>query len=89
MPTTPFALVQVSLNAGAQNSGGLTAPSAATVQLSSANTSGWVTALWQMTDYPAGFTAPAGWSTDAGGIIFYAGITPPIFTLPATGKSRM
>lgn len=83
MPTPPFAQMLCSLNGGAASTGGLTAPSAATVQLSGANTSGWRSALWQMTDYPTGFTAPAGWSTDPGGIIFYAGVTPPSFTLPA------
>lgn len=82
------ALVQTSVNAGAAVTGGVTAPSAATIQWSGVNTSGWLTALWEVYDFPPGFATPAGWSLNSTtNVLFYNGITPPVFSLPATSAS--
>jgi hypothetical protein len=87
-----IAQVQVSINGGGNVSGGVTAPFSATVALSGVNTSGWTSALWQIYDYPPGFSAPAGWSTDAFGVIFVQPsnptVPPPSFTLPASGSNN-
>lgn len=72
----------VSLNGGANQSGGVDAASLDTVSLVPASTVGWLRARWEIYDYPEGWAAPAGWSTAASGTIFYDGITPPDFDLP-------
>ena len=84
MPATPYAQAQASVNAGGNVTGGVTAPSAATVQLSPVSTVGWTTApLWEIYDYPVGFATPAGWTLQASGIITNTANTPPLITLPA------
>lgn len=84
MPTTPYAKILVSVNGGGNTSGGLTVPSAATIVLSPESTVGWgPSPKWEIYGFPSGYTAPAGWSTDGTGVIFYTGVTPPGFTLPA------
>lgn len=88
MPTTPYAKALVSVNGGATTSGGVTVPSAATIQFSPESTVGWGSPLWQIYSYPAGWTAPAGWSTDASGVIFSTANTPPAFTLPASSTPQ-
>lgn len=84
--TPPFAQVQVSVNGGGNVSGGVAVPSAATVQLSPVSTVGWGTPTWQIYSYPPGYTAPAGWSTDAAGNIYSTAVTPPSITLPANSS---
>ncbi len=83
MPTPPYAKVLISVNAGANQSGGITAPSAATIQLLGESTVDWLQQKWELVDYPAGFTTPAGWSLDANGVIFSTSVTPQLFTLPS------
>lgn len=91
MPIPPFAQVQVSVNSGAPVSGGVVVAFTNTIAPTATNTTGWQSALWQIYDYPPGFSAPAGWSTDASGIIFFQPsnptTAPPQFTLPASGTS--
>jgi hypothetical protein len=88
----PYALVQVSVNgAGPVQGGTLGAgqviPASATIALTGVNTSGWNTALWEIYDYPPGWTAPSGWSTAATGVVYYNGTSvspnPPSWTAPS------
>ena len=88
----PYALVQVSVNgAGPVQGGTLGAgqviPASATIALTGVNTSGWNTALWEIYDYPPGWTAPSGWSTAATGVVYYNGTSvspnPPAWTAPS------
>ena len=84
MPATPYAQVQASINSAAAVSGGITVPSAATVQLSPVSTVGWTTApFWEIYDYPSGWATPSGWTLQSSGIITSTAVTPPSFTLPA------
>lgn len=92
MPTPPYAKLRASINGGAPSTGGLTASFGQSVALTAENTSGWYSALWQIYGYPPGFSAPAGWSTDAQGVIFYQPTNPtsppPSFNLPASGANN-
>jgi len=85
MPSTPYAKILVSVNAGANTSGGVDIPSAATVQLSAESTVGWLRARWEIFDYPEGWATPAGWSLDASGVIYSTSFTPPSITMPDAG----
>lgn len=82
MPT-PYAKVLVSVNGGANTSGGLDVPSGALLTFTPESIVGWERAVWEFYDYPEGWATPAGWSLGADGIISYAGYTPPPITLPA------
>lgn len=91
MPTTPFATLQVSVNAGGAQTGGVTAALGDTIQLSAASTVGWGSntaspvARWEITSYQVGFSCPAGWTADANGSYFVlSNSQPPSFTLHAT-----
>lgn len=81
------AKILVSVNGGANTSGGIDVPSEATIALSGQSTVGWLRQRWEIVDYPEGFTAPAGWLTDANGTIYSLDVVPPAFTLP-TAASR-
>lgn len=84
MPTPPYARLLVSRNGGAHQTGGITAAAGDAVQLSSESTLQQTT-YYEITDYPPGWPTPSGWTLDASsGIIFFVGLTPPAFTLPAT-----
>lgn len=84
MPTSPFAVAQISVNSGAPASGGLTVPSAATIQLSGTNTSNWTSARWEIYAYPLGWPTPSGWTLDTNtGIIYSMATTPSLITLEA------
>lgn len=85
MPSTPYAKILVSVNGGANTSGGLDIPSAATIQLSGESTVGWTAVRWEIFDYPEGWATPAGWSLDANGVIYSTAFTPPSFTMPDAG----
>lgn len=84
MPTTPFAQVTVSLNAGAAQSGGVTAQATNTVQFSATSKAGWIKSKWSIVG-PPGWTTPPGWTSEAGAAVYY-GTTedPPLWTLPAS-----
>jgi hypothetical protein len=83
MPQAPYAKVRASVNGGAVVYGGLTAAAGSTVQLSADPSAsvGVFQYKWEIYDYPVGFAAPSGWSTDANQVYYYNGTTPPIFTL--------
>jgi hypothetical protein len=80
--TTPYAKILVSVNGAGPASGGIEVPSEATIAFTAESTVGWLRARWEIVDYPEGFTAPDGWSTDDDGTIFYLGFDPPSFDLP-------
>jgi hypothetical protein len=83
MPTVPYAKALVSVNAAATTSGGIVVPGAATIALTGENTAQWSSQRWEIYSYPSDFTAPAGWSTDANGVIFSTAVAPTAFALPA------
>lgn len=85
MTTVPYARLRVSKNGGAPLTGGVTAAHGDAIQLSAEHTATVKAWLWQIYEYPEGFTCPAGWSTDGSGIYYYNfGATPPAFALPAS-----
>lgn len=96
MPSTPYAKLLVSLNAGPTQSGGVTALNGNTVQFTAESTAQWdltVPPRWEIYAYPPGWTGPAaGWTTESvpspfGGtydVYVYIGLgPPPAFALPA------
>lgn len=91
MPAPPFAQVQASINGAANASGGLSAGFTQTVALSAVSTVGWTAAIWEIYEFPPGFTAPAGWTTAPTGVITFQPSNPttppPSFSLPATGTN--
>jgi hypothetical protein len=83
MPTPPYARLLVSRNGGAFQTGGIVGAAGDVVQLSSESTVQRTT-LFEITDYPPSWPTPSGWSLDPSSlIIFFVGLTPPPFTLPA------
>lgn len=97
MPSTPYAKLQVSLNAGPPQTGAVTAGNGDAVQLTAESTAQWdltVLPRWEIYAYPPGWTGPgtAGWATESvpqpgGGnadIYVFTGLGPPTaFNLPA------
>lgn len=84
MPSPPYAKLLVSLNGGAAQSGGITAPASATCQLSAESTAGWTSQRWEIWAFPSGFALPAGWSLDAESGVYYSlALSPSAFTLPS------
>ena len=87
----PYALAQVSINSAASVTGGQVVSSSSTIALTGVSTQGWVTALWELYDYPSGWSTPSGWTLMSTGVIQYTGsgssMNPPSFTLP-TASSR-
>jgi hypothetical protein len=85
----PYALAQVSVNSAGPTSGaGVVIPPSATIAFTGVNTTGWATSLWEIYDYPSGWSTPAGWTLIAAtGVIQYNGTSitpnPPSFTAPA------
>lgn len=92
MTTNVVAKILVSIAGGGATSGGVLAAFGQSVALTAQSTVGWSQALWQIYDYPPGFSAPAGWSTDASGIIFFQPSNPttppPSFNLPGSGANN-
>ena len=87
MPSPPYAAVRASINAGALTSGGLTVAANDSIQLSGLDTSQWQSQRWELYGFPAGYPAPASWSTDAAGVYFSTSVLPPVFVMP-DGISR-
>lgn len=84
MPAAPYALVRVSLNGGAIQTGGITAAGTETCQLSAdpAGLNGATQVLWEILDRPAALALPSGWTLASDGFTYrYLGATPPPFTL--------
>ena len=85
--TTP--IVQVRLNGGSWQSGGVDAEPGDTVELRLSNAAVFSTFRWEIYGYPTGFAEPTGWSTDADGVYYRLTATPESFdTLdaPSFGK---
>src|SRR3990167_9484377 len=84
MPTTPYAKALVSVNAGGNQSGGLTVAGASTIQLSGESVAAWESARWEIYGYPLNWPTPSGWTLDGTtGIIYSTSFTPSIITLEA------
>jgi hypothetical protein len=68
----------------------VTVAAAQVITLSAASTVGVRTWLWEIYDYPIGFSLPTGWSYEngAGSAMQYAGgANPPTFTIPTLGST--
>jgi hypothetical protein len=97
MPSTPYAKLLASINAGPPQDGAITTAAAGdTVQLSAESTAQWDLSTpprWEIYSYPPGWSGPAsGWTTESvalptGGtadVYTYLGLgPPPAFDLPA------
>jgi uncharacterized cupin superfamily protein len=87
MPTPPFVTIQVQINSGGQQSGGLTVAHSDTVDVSITNTTGIWKVRYEIYDYPAGFGTPSGWTLDGTTGIIYVETTggaAPQFSMPAS-----
>jgi hypothetical protein len=84
----PYALVQVVINGASAVTGSQVVNASSTVAFSGVSTQGWVTALWEIYDYPPLWVTPSGWTLMPTGVIQYTGtgasMNPPQFTLPST-----
>jgi hypothetical protein len=70
------ATLKIAVNAGAPQTGGITAPTNATLAYSFENTSGWT--KYELQVYaPTGWSTPAGWSTTDYGARFVGTTSPP------------
>lgn len=84
MTTAPYAKLRANIAGAGNLSGALVGAAGATCQLSQDPAGLGSSFLYEITDYPETFPTPAGWAIDAtSGVISYAGLTPPSFTLPA------
>ncbi len=86
MPTTPYAKILVSVNAGPLTSGGLTVANGDTITLAAENSSGWRSQTWRIYGFYSSveFPCPVGWTDEGNSIYSYsASASPPSFTLPA------
>lgn len=86
MPTPPFAQLTIVVNGGAPQTGRVRCSQGDNVQLGAGNSNaGTFLFVFPAASIPDGWTAPAGWSTDGGGNIYWAGNTPtpPAFALPS------
>lgn len=86
MPLPENVKLQVSLNGGAAQVGGITANHGDTVVASLLEPAGVAKARYEIYEYPEGFTVPAGWThdVDTGVYFFFSanGMAAPPFTLP-------
>ncbi len=82
MPEVPYAKLMMSIDGAPRVSGGQTIAGGNSIQLSGESTIDWRIVQWEIYQYPAGFTCPAGWS-DVGGVFRSNVQTPPAFTIPA------
>ena len=84
----PYALAQASINGAPAVTGGQVVSGSATVAFTGVSTQGWVTALWEIYDYPPGYITPSGWTLMPTGVIQFSGSNaspnPPSITLPST-----
>lgn len=85
MPAPGTASVQITLNGGAPQTGGITAALGDTVQLSNAAV-GVSHYRWEIYSYPSGFATPAGWTLAASGTLYSLDATPPPFDVDPWGK---
>lgn len=79
-----YAKILISVNGGANQSGGIEVPSAAVIRHRGESTVGWLRQRWEYLDYPEGWATPAGWTLEAAtGIIYSTAVEPDDITLPA------
>jgi hypothetical protein len=77
--------VQISVNSGGPQQGGLTVAGASTIQLSLTNISLLTSVRWEIYAYPPSWPTPSGWTLDAStGIIYSTDTTPALITLEAS-----
>jgi hypothetical protein len=85
--SSPFARLQVSVNTGGYETGLVYVAPSATIQLVPASTLGITQWLWEIYDYPIGFTLPTGWSYEGtpgqSPMAYSGGYFPPSFSIPA------
>lgn len=83
MPTTPYALLRVSVEGGAWQTGEVTAAAGSSLQFSAAEKTGWNSARWTVYA-PPGMATPSGWTLE-GSHFVYDGATedPPVFDVTA------
>lgn len=80
MPATPFAQIQYTVDGGGLLSGANIVTGANVIQPSGVNTGAWLNQLWEIYEYPVGFSVPASWS-NVNGVYQSTAVTPPPFTL--------
>lgn len=84
------ALMQLTVNGGAPQTGGIELASAASqsIQLSGVNTLGWQTADWEIYSYPSGFNPGGGWTLASDGYTWTMSTTgvPDAFVTSLWGK---
>lgn len=80
------ALFYITIDGGANQTSGVDATSSAAIAFVPASIVGWLRVRWEIVDYPEGWSAPAGWSTDTDGTIYTTDIMPTGFTLPDNGE---
>ncbi|HNX51566.1 MAG TPA: hypothetical protein PKL08_15460 [Thermoanaerobaculaceae bacterium] len=85
---TVSAQFYVSVNSGANQSGGVDVPSLASVKFVPASIVGWLRARYEIYDYPEGWATPSGWTLDSNGTIYVNDVNalgPPAITMPDNG----
>ncbi len=85
MPTLVTAVLQVRVNGGSPQTGGIVVNASDVIQLVAQSYAGWGAPAprWEILSYPPSWPTPAGWTLDTtSGVIYYLGTTPPSFTLP-------
>lgn len=83
MPTAPYAKVLVSVEGGANQSGGIDVAAGATITLTGESTVGWRQQRWEIYDYPESFATPTGWTLADDGTIYSTAVAPAAFDLDA------
>lgn len=96
MPTTPFASVLLAKNGGAAAAGTQVGVADDVFQCTTSSTVGWKTSnlptVWQITTYPAGWVADAGWvlNGSTGAYEYFVGgatgMLPPPITMPSAAQ---
>lgn len=93
-PSTPYARLLVAVDGGFGEAGGTVCALGHSIQLSAENSTGWGSntaspvARWEISSFPQGFDAPAGWSTDVATGAYYvlSNSPPPSFDVDIWGK---
>ena len=96
MPSTPYASVRTSVNGGAAVAGTVVAVADDVITLTTLSTVGWKTSnlptVWQITAYPDGWVADAGWVLNLGTLYYEytvggdTGMLPPPVTMPSAAE---
>lgn len=89
MPTAPYAKLLVSVDGGANSSGGLTVDASASIQLKAESKDSWgnPATVWSIYSFPEGFPLPTDWTeADDGSYQWVGSSDPPPFTTSVAGK---